>query len=55
MDVKTLERRYKQETCDHSAYKRLPIWKGIFQVSAWVCTQCGITKPDWQMNFKEAK
>ena len=41
--IKYMNRRLKQADCNHSAYKMMPVWKGLFGI-AWVCTQCGIIK-----------
>lgn len=41
--IKFMNRRLKQTECDHSAYKMMPIWRGLFGIG-WVCTQCGLVK-----------
>lgn len=40
-----IENRLKKATCNHSAYKMLPIWGGLFG-TCWMCTQCGIIKQE---------
>lgn len=39
--VSGIEKRLKQAKCNHSAYKMLPIWGGLFGI-CWECTQCGM-------------
>ena len=34
MTIERIEKRFKQATCNHSAYKRLPIWGGLLY-SRW--------------------
>ncbi len=43
--IKRIEKRYKQASCNHSAYKMLPIWGGLFGIG-WECTQCGMITQD---------
>jgi hypothetical protein len=43
MAIEQFEKRLKQAKCDHSAYKMLPIWGGLFGI-CWECTQCGLIK-----------
>ena len=43
MTIENIEKRYRQATCNHSAYKMLPIWGGHFGI-CWKCTQCGMIK-----------
>ena len=42
--IERIEKRYKKATCNHSAYKMLPIWGGLFGI-CWECTQCGMILP----------
>lgn len=41
MEIEHIEERLKRATCNHSAYKMLPIWGGLFGF-CWECTQCGL-------------
>ena len=49
MDIEFIKKRFKQSKCDHSAYKMLPVWNGLFGI-AWECTQCGIIKRNLEAN-----
>ena len=45
LTIERIEKRFKQATCNHSAYKMLPIWGGLFGI-CWECTQCGMIKQE---------
>ena len=45
MDIESIKKIWKQSKCNHSAYKMLPIWNGLFGI-CWECTQCGMIKQD---------
>ena len=45
MAIEQIEKRLKRATCNHSAYKMLPIWGGLFGF-CWECTQCGMIKQE---------
>lgn len=47
MDIEFIRKRFKAAICNHSAYKMLPIWEGLFGIG-WECTQCGIIKQELQ-------
>lgn len=40
-----IEKILKQDKCNHSAYKMIPIWGGLFG-NCWECTQCGMIKQE---------
>ena len=31
MTIELIEKRFKQATCNHSAYRMLPIWGGLWR------------------------
>ena len=45
MTIEHIEKTLKQAKCNHSAYKMLPIWGGLFGI-CWKSTQCGIIKQE---------
>ena len=45
LTIEHIEKTLKQAKCNHSAYRMLPIWGGLFGI-CWVCTQCGIVKQE---------
>ena len=49
MDIESIKKRFKQSKCNHSAYKMLPVWNGLFGI-CWQCTQCGIIRWELEAN-----
>lgn len=45
MNFKLIKKRWKQAKCNHSAYKMLPIFGGLFGF-CWECAQCGMIKQE---------
>ena len=43
--IERIEKRFKQDKCNHSTYKMLPVWGGIFGI-CWEYTKCGIVKQE---------
>ena len=43
MNIESIKKKFKQSKCNHSAYKMLSIWNGLFGI-AWECSQCGIVR-----------